>query len=344
MSTAPRASDPAGWGYSLANLAEILVPCLDAIAAGSVLEIGSYRGELTRELLDWAARSGARVTAVDSDPQPELLELGKQRPELELIVETSLDALPGISIPDALIIDGDHNYYTLSEELRVIEEKAPGKDLPMLMFHDVCWPHARRDTYCDPDRIPEEHRQPLAHNIGLAPSEPGIADAGLPFEWAAEREGGPRNGILTALEDFVGAREGLRLATVPAFFGFGVLWHGEAPWAEAVAAVVEPWDRNPVLERLEANRVSHLAARYELVRDLDNAREVNEKAREVNEKAREVNARQAELLRAQEGVLRAMLDSRAFTLAERLSRLRQGGEPVFSREQVRRVLGETNPE
>ena len=35
-----------------------------------------------------------------------------------------------------------------------------------------------------------------------------------------------------------------------------------------------------------------------------------------------------------------MLDSRAFAVAERLSRLRQGGRPVFSREQIRRALGD----
>ena len=44
--------------------------------------------------------------------------------------------------------------------------------------------------------------------------------------------------------------------------------------------------------------------------------------------------------REQEKLLRAMLDSRAFAVAERLSRLRQGGRPLFSREQIRRALGD----
>ena len=80
--------------------------------------------------------------------------------------------------------------------------KRPVADLPLLMFHDVGWPHARRDTYCAPERIPEEHRQPLAHDIALVPWEPGVAAGGLPFEWAAEREGGPRNGILHRARGF----------------------------------------------------------------------------------------------------------------------------------------------
>jgi hypothetical protein len=315
----PGVTDPGGWGYSLANLTEIMFPCLEAAGARAVVEIGAYRGELTRELLRWAAESGAHVTAVDPEPPPELEKLAGEHPELELVRETSHAALGHLPLPEALIIDSDHNYYTLSEELRLIDSRAPGAELPLLMFHDVAWPHARRDTYYAPERIPEEHRQPLGHDVNLAPWEPGVAEGGLPFEWAARREGGPHNGVLTALEDFVDASPGLRLAVISAFFGFGVLWHQEAPWAGAVASIVEPWDRNPVLERLEANRVTHLAARHALARELRAARE---------------------RMAAQEELLRPMLDSRAFALAERLSRLHGRGTPVFSRRQLKRALGD----
>jgi hypothetical protein len=329
IETTPRMPDI----YSLANLAGILFPCLEAVGASSVLEIGAYRGELTSELLEWAGGGGARITAVDPQPQAELLELADQHPELELVLEMSHEALRHLPLPDAVIVDGDHNYYTLSEELRLIGEQTAGADLPLLMFHDVGWPHARRDSYAAPQRIPEEHRQPLAHDVALAPWEPGVAARGVAFEWVAEREGGPRNGVRTALEDFVGERPGLRLAIVPAFFGLGVLWHEGAPWANAVASIVEPWDRNPVLEQLEASRVGHLAARLALAAELDNARDrVAERDHRLHD--------QAQRLREQEQLLKAMLGSRAFAVAEQLSRLNQRGRPVFSRQQVRRALGD----
>ena len=73
---------------------------------------------------------------------------------------------------------------------------------------------------------------------------PGIAgtyDGGLIYRWVASTEGGPRNGVLTAIEDFVAANTGLRLAIVPAFFGLGVVWSTEAPYAAAAAG-----DRRPV--------------------------------------------------------------------------------------------------
>jgi hypothetical protein len=325
----PYENDPGHWSASLVNAAEILFPCLDAAGAKSVAEVGAYAGDLTGELIRWADRVGARVIAIDPTPEPPLIELADQRPNLELIRETSHDALRDLALPDAVIIDGDHNYYTVSEELRIIGEKAPGDDIPLLMFHDVGWPHARRDTYFAPERIPDEYRQPLASPAGLFPGEPGLVDGALPFLFAAEREGGPRNGVLTAVEDFIERREGLRLATLPVFFGLGILWHTDAPWAGAVAEIVEPWDRNSLLERLEANRVYHLAT-------------VHLRAVEVA-MLQERLARQGERLARQEQVLRALLDSGGLAVADRLAGLRHPGRPTSWREQLREVLRENGP-
>ena len=63
-------ADPVGsWSTSLANVAEVLVPCLDLTGARSVAEIGAYSGDLTRLLADWAARSDAKVLAIDPRSQ-----------------------------------------------------------------------------------------------------------------------------------------------------------------------------------------------------------------------------------------------------------------------------------
>lgn len=317
-----RVTDPLQWGYSLSNVHELIVACLDAAGARSVLEIGAYEGDLTADLLDWARASGASVAGMDPLPPDRLRELARERPELELIEQTSHDYLAGLdSLPDAIVIDGDHNYFTLREELRLIAEKAGSGEAPMplLFFHDVLWPHARRDTYYAPERIPEEHRQPLGHNVGLAPGNPGTAEYGLPFIWAAEREGGPGNGTMTALEDFLADRPRLRLAIVPAFFGFGVIWEEDAEWADQVAAEIDPFDRSPVLERLESNRVEHLVAGQARARELESLKK-----------------RAAR----QEAVLRKLADSSAFAVAERLSGLRQRGEPLFSRAEIRAALAD----
>jgi hypothetical protein len=162
----------------------------------------------------------------------------------------------------------------------------------------------------------------LVQGAGLFPGEPGVRPGGLPYYWAAAREGGRRNGVLTAIEDFIGEREDLVLAVVPAFFGFGAVWHREAPYADALADLLAPYDRNPLLERLEANRALHLASSHYHLTELNALRERVAK---------------------QEVLLRRLLESSAFSLAERLSklRLRLGigvTQSALSKEDVRRVL------
>ncbi|MGI8557193.1 MAG: class I SAM-dependent methyltransferase [Solirubrobacteraceae bacterium] len=322
----PYANDPSRWGTSMAHFAEILLPCLNATGARSVIEVGAFAGDLTRLLVAWAVESDAHVGAIDPAPQKQLVELADEHPELDLIRETSLEALPHIELPDVVIIDGDHNYYTVREELRMIEARAPGSNLPLLLFHDVSWPHARRDDYFDVDKVPASFRQPLAGSRGgILPEEGGLRPGGgLPYPRSAATEGGEHNGVLTAVEDFVAAHEDLRLVVVPAFFGFGAVWNQHASWAGELAEILRPWDRNAMLVRLEANRVHHLA--------------------EGETRRAEIWKLQERLAR-QEFLLRRLLDSSAFGVAERLSALRERAgiakeHVVVSKQQIRRVLGD----
>ena len=65
-------TDALQWGYSLANVSEIMTPCLDAAGVKSLLEIGAYAGELTETLLEWAEGSGATVATVEPLPPDRL--------------------------------------------------------------------------------------------------------------------------------------------------------------------------------------------------------------------------------------------------------------------------------
>jgi len=313
-------TNPDEAGYSLGNFFEIWGPCFDVAGVRSVIEVGAERGRLTQELLRWAAPSGARVTAIEPAPISDLLELVDEYPDLEVVEETSLEALEHLPIADAVVLDGDHNYYTLSNELRLIAERAPEGRMPLLVFHDVCWPLARRDQYAAPERIPAEHRHPYGEDIKLGLGNPGTAERGLPFEWGALEEGGPRNGVLTAIEDFMEARGDLRLAIIPLFFGCGLLWPESAPWSGEVAEIVEPWDRNPILERVEKARVVQLVQRHSREQEIDDRFEHTRKLEEA---------------------VKRVLASRAFGALESLSRLRRAGKPAFSHQELSRLLAES---
>ncbi len=313
----PFQNDPGRWGSSLATLSEVFFACLDAARPRSVIEVGAYAGDLTVLLLRWADSHGSTVAAIDPEPQPELEELAATSPALELIREPSLKALGEIEPRDAVILDGDHNYYTVSSELRLVQERAGDAGLPLVILHDVAWPHARRDTYYAPEAIPPKARRPMAEGAHLFPGIEGVHHGGLPYKYAAATEGGERNGVGTAIEDFVEGRDDLRYVLVPAFFGLGVVWRSAASYSADLEALLAPWDRNPLVARLEANRVLHVA------NGIASAMEANR----LRERADQL-----------EHLLRKMLESKAFSVGERISGMRQGGEPLFSREEIRRAL------
>jgi hypothetical protein len=318
------ASDPGQWGASLINSAEVMIGCLDAVRARSVVEVGAYAGDLTSYLLRWARDHDATVCAIDPSPQPELVSLSEQRPELRLVRATSIAALGEVDPADAYVIDGDHNYYTVSEEIRLVIEGSSSATgtMPLLMFHDVGWPHARRDDYFAPDLIPDEYRQPTVEGGGLFPGISEPRPGGLPYKWPAAQEGGPGNGVLTAVEDFVSNRDGLRFVIVPAFFGLGIVWHKDAAYAGRLDEMLGPLDRNPIVARLEANRTFHLASMHHQMMEVAAAHE---------------------RLARQQVVLRRLLTSSAFRLAEALSRLRKRAgiapaQVAVSKEEVLRAL------
>jgi hypothetical protein len=320
----PHARDPGGWATSLLHNAEFVLGCLDAVGARSVIEVGAFRGELTRLLLCWAQSAGANVIAIDIAPHPDLESLEPAHDNLRLIRASSHAALAELPPADAIILDGDHNYYTISEELRIISQRAAEhqRRLPLLLVHDVGWPHGRRDDYYVPERIPAEHRQPLA-KAGLYPGEPGTVHGGIPCDNPAAREGGPRNGVLTAIEDFLADREQLRLALVPAFYGLGVIWDRSAPHADALERLLSPWDRNPILQRMEDNRVLHLANTHvQLI---------------LAQEAQQRVAEQERRLQRQSELLGRMLGSRVLHAAALVARVR-GSEPVFSRREIRAAI------
>jgi hypothetical protein len=306
-----RGSDPGRLGTTLANAFELIAVAFEVAGVHSVIEIGAYEGALTEELLEWTRAHGegrGRVVAIDPDPADGLVALAERHDDLELVRERSHDALRHAEILDAVIVDGDHNYYTVSGELRLIAERSEGP-LPLVVLHDMLWPHGRRDLYFEPGDIPPEHRHPTANGGGLVPGDPGTAGGGIDYGVSAAREGGPRNGVRSAVEDFMAEHEGLRLAIAPMFFGVGILWSESAPWSAAMAEAMRPWDRNPMLERLEANRVWHLAH----------------------------NVRSDQ-------VLRALRDSGAFSIIDWLSAVRHLGRGFGWRKRVDEALGEGGPD
>ncbi len=205
----------------------VIAPILEAAEVGRVLEIGALRGENTVQMLeDLGATTELHV--VDPVPAFDPADHEARFPGRYVFHQAlSLEVLPKLPPMDAALIDGDHNWYTVFNECRQLAEvsRSAGASLPILMFHDVGWPYGRRDLYYAPEQIPAEFRQPHARQ-GMAPNRSKLKPRGglNPSMWNATHEGGPRNGVMTAVDDFVAGHDRpLRVIVLPLYFGLAIV-------------------------------------------------------------------------------------------------------------------------
>lgn len=251
--------------HSMAEFWELIEGSLELAEARHIVEIGTEFGGTSNLLGEYATKHGGTLTCIDPAPQQAFLAWCAQAPKVvRHLATTSHEALPELSGVDAWLIDGDHNWYTVYHELKGIHAASRRDGKPMLVFmHDVGWPTADRDSYYAPERIPEEFRHPYDYDSGVTLGgaalvrNRGFRGMG---QWAfARHAGGPRNGVLTAVQDFISeitaAGGQIAWARVPAVFGLGVLFDLDAPWSPAVAQLLYPYHDNPLIARLEINRL-----------------------------------------------------------------------------------------
>ena len=199
----------------------------EALKPQCIVEIGCEDGKNTSNLLQYCVRHNAEIHVIDVQPLFDVATWTQRHAgRLHVHRGKSLDILPQLPAYDAALIDGDHNWYTVYNELRCIEQHMVQHGTNVLvMLHDVDWPYARRDMYYNPENIPPEYRQPHCRG-GLMPErkEPQ-KDRGInPQHFHAAVEGGERNGVLTAVEDFLKqSTYPWKLICIPGLNGLGIL-------------------------------------------------------------------------------------------------------------------------
>jgi len=204
-----------------------IAPVLHAARVRRVVEIGALRGETTVKMLDDLGPE-AELHVIDPVPEFDPSEHEEAFPGRYVFHEAlSLEVLPTLAPMDAALIDGDHNWYTVYHELRLLAEGArrAGAPMPVMVMHDVLWPYGRRDLYYAPEQIPEEFRQPYAQR-GMRPGGKKLLERGglNPTMCNALEEGGARNGVMTALDDFVAEYDRpLRVVVLPVYFGLAIV-------------------------------------------------------------------------------------------------------------------------
>jgi hypothetical protein len=236
----------------------VIEELLNLTRPASLVEIGGDQGKFTEKLCDWAKPQAAAVHIIETQPKDALRQIVERYPFAQLHVGRSLAVLPTLERATCFVIDGDHNYYTVYNELQLIVRHHTPE---LILFHDVGWPWGRRDMYYEVNAIPPDQRQAYVTDpqLGILPGQPGVvAQKGFRGQGNfafAKVEGGARNGVLTAVEDFLIENSDYQLFTIECVFGLGILVPKSAPPASQIATVLNRYSGNPLITLLEADRL-----------------------------------------------------------------------------------------
>ncbi len=252
--------------HSMSEFSDIIVSAMETAHVSQIAEIGAEYGGMTSVLADYAATNEGHLFSVDPTPKDEFLDWVDAHEQVTHIAKPSLSAFADLKDIDLWLVDGDHNWYTVYHELKAIKAACERDKKPLFtILHDVCWPAANRDMYYAPDRIPAEYRHDYCMDGGTKPGQAGLLQEqgfrGMGQFGLALHEGGERNGVKCAVVDFINEAEAsgypLAYAEIPAVFGLGILFDISAPWADPLSDLLIPYHDNPLIAKLEQNRLAN---------------------------------------------------------------------------------------
>src|SRR5262249_7150590 len=155
--------------HSMREFDEVILEIIERVRPRALLEIGGETGVFSQRLVAYCEANGGKLVTIDPAPDPALLAFAQKNDTITLVVGTGIPYLTENGTDaDFALIDGDHNYYTVSNELELIHSawKTRGTDGAMLL-HDVGFPWGERDLYYNPELIPEEARHRYSYELGV---------------------------------------------------------------------------------------------------------------------------------------------------------------------------------
>ncbi len=171
----------------------------------NILEIGVYEGATTIEILKWCSKNNSNLTSVEpmgwSGNIPEKYKaahndygcinprflsgrINKKFQNLWTVKkELSLNYLKKEKKKfEVVIIDGDHNYFTVKNELESLKKNLA--DNYCIILNDVYGKWSRKDQYCDIRNIPSEFQN------------------------------SKKQGVMSAIEEFLDANHGIKVGSL----------------------------------------------------------------------------------------------------------------------------------
>jgi hypothetical protein len=237
--------------HSMSVFREIFELIFANRSISTVVEIGVESGQVSGI---YAELGASAVYGVDPRPDDGLRATFAANDALHLVAKASPGVLAELPVADLYVLDGDHNYAVVHEELSWILRNAPDA---VVLMHDVLWPCSRRDLYYEPsplsaeDKLPSSDDGPTVWHDELTPA--GFVGAGA-FT-SALQAGGERNGVMTAVEDALAGTD-WSFTLIPAVFGLGVSLRSGSPAAAELVAALRPYSGSALLAAMENNRIA----------------------------------------------------------------------------------------
>lgn len=239
----------------------IIKPVLEMIDARSVLEIGAQNGYTTKRVIEYVGAVEGKVQSIDPFPNFDYKSWEKDSNfAFKMHIGLSLEVLPELPAFDVYLIDGDHNWYTVYNELRYAAIACGDKEI-LILLHDIGWPYARRDLYYNPETIPAEYRNRYDKK-GIKYGYNELQDDGINGNLCnAIAYGTPRNGVLTAIEDFVNENPEYEFINIECCNGLGIIKKKKT--YKKVSDYINNIDTLKLLIRqTEENRIEFFQGRY----------------------------------------------------------------------------------
>lgn len=254
--------------HSLSEFAPLILGMIERCAPKSVLEVGSEFGGFSTQMFEKCAAQGTNLVTIEPFPAPEVTKIAETSESFHLFIGKSIPYfLQEGCQSDFVVIDGDHNWFTVFSELTLIDTAwKRDRRSGVIVMHDVAWPWARRDMYYDPKSLPPEAVRPHSFSLGVTLDSAQLIEGGFRSEGhyaIGLKEGGPCNGVLTAIEDFLGEHPEYTFRKIDAVFGLGVLTLKGTREDAIVEELMAPY-QVPLLATLERNRLENYLKVIEL--------------------------------------------------------------------------------
>ena len=131
--------------------------------------------------------------------------------------DSPLKILPNLKNYDAIFVDDDPNWYTVYNELKIIKEN--NRAFPLVFICHNIFPNRRRDSYFNPNFIPESFRKNYSDKLEY---EDIIINDNF---YHATDEKTPHNGVLTAIEDFLVDNDSIGIINFKIENGITILYY-----------------------------------------------------------------------------------------------------------------------